>query len=88
MNQKLYSVGIYIRLSQADQWADESVSVENQRSMLTQFISHMPHWVLARTYVDDGVSGGNFNRKGFQDMMEDVRSGLVNLVLVKEVIRL
>ena len=66
---------------------DESVSVENQRIMLSQFISHMPNWIETRTYVDDGVSGGNFDRKGFQDMMTDVRRGIINLVLVKDLSR-
>ena len=84
---KLYNVGTYIRLSREDKRADESVSVENQRTMLSQFISHMPNWIETRTYVDDGVSGSNFNRKGFQDMMTDVRRGVINLVLVKDLSR-
>ncbi|MCL2618047.1 MAG: recombinase family protein [Defluviitaleaceae bacterium] len=87
MSGKLYNVGVYIRLSQADKRADESVSVENQRAMLSQFVSHMPNWILARTYVDEGVSGGNFDRKGFRRMMEDVRGGIINLVLVKDLSR-
>jgi len=87
MSRKIYNVGTYIRLSQADKRADESVSVENQKAMLSQFISHMPNWIEARTYIDEGVSGGNFDRKGFQDMMEDVRRGIINLVLVKDLSR-
>ena len=107
MSHKIYNVGTYIRLSQADKRAsvhlplanapqgaadffplhDESVSVENQKAMLSQFISHMPNWIETRTYIDEGVSGGNFDRKGFQDMMADVRRGIINLVLVKDLSR-
>ncbi len=91
MSQKLYNVGTYIRLSQEDkgmsQFNKESVSVENQRAMLSEFISHMPNWIETRIYIDEGVSGGNFNRKGFQDMMDDVRHDIINLVLVKDLSR-
>jgi DNA invertase Pin-like site-specific DNA recombinase len=47
----------------------------------------MPGWIETRTYIDDGASGSNFQRQGFIDMMEDVRSGVINLVLVKDLSR-
>jgi DNA invertase Pin-like site-specific DNA recombinase len=86
MNEKLYNVGSYIRLS-IEGAVYGSESVENQREMLSQFIAHMPCWIDKCVYVDDGASGGNFNRNGFQDMMTDVRSGEVNLVLVQDLSR-
>lgn len=89
--QKLYNVGIYIRLSQEDKGMRltdrESVSVENQRIMLSGFVYHIPNWTLTRIYVDEGVSGSNFNRKGFQDMIVDARRKIINLVLVKDLSR-
>ena len=90
MNHKLYNVGMYIRLSQDSKnyrGGEESSSIENQIAMLSQFINAMPGWVETRTYVDDGASGANFKRRGFQDMMEDVRRGIINLVLVKDLSR-
>ena len=87
MNAPLYNVGTYIRISREDKNEDASISIENQRTMLSQFIAHMPNWIDARVYIDDGASGGNFNRKGFQDMMEDARRGIINLVLVKDLSR-
>ena len=45
-------------------------------------------WVETRTYVDDGFSGGNFQRPGFLDMLEDARKGIINLILVKDLSRL
>lgn len=79
----IYNVGIYARLSREDKGS----GIENQISMLTKFVRMMPNWVITRTYIDDGVSGATFNRRGFRDMMEDVRNGIINLVLVKDLSR-
>lgn len=83
---KLYNIGVYIRLSMEDA-AYDSDSIENQREMLSLFIDQIPGWVLHKNYVDNGYSGGNFNRPGFLEMMQDVRGGKVNLVLVKDLSR-
>ena len=94
---KLYHVGIYCRLSvddannsaKASRYlpADESVSIENQREMLSKFVM-INGWIETKTYVDDGFSGGNFQRPGFQEMLEDARNGVINLILVKDLSRL
>jgi len=89
MSCKLYNVGVYIRLSRdSNAYRDTaSMSIENQQAMLSKFITMMPGWLEKRVYIDDGASGGNFNRKGFQDMMEDVRNRVINLVLVQDLSR-
>lgn len=84
--EKLYNVGVYIRLSVEDVVYD-SESVENQREMLSMFVDRMPGWIVYRFYVDNGYSGANFERPAFLEMMRDVRSGHVNLVLVKDLSR-
>lgn len=94
---KLYKVGIYCRLSNDDAFnsaktaglipADESVSIENQKELLSQFIM-LNGWVETRIYVDDGYSGGNFQRPGFLEMLEDARNSVINLILVKDLSRL
>lgn len=94
---KLYRAGLYCRLSVDDANnsakaknyipADESVSIENQREMLSKF-AMLNGWVEVRTYVDDGFSGGNFQRPGFLEMLEDARKGVINLILVKDLSRL
>jgi DNA invertase Pin-like site-specific DNA recombinase len=81
-----YNVGAYVRLSMEGASYD-SESVENQREMLSLFITRMPGWIEEKFYIDDGFSGADFNRPAFQEMMSDVRSGLVNLVLVKDLSR-
>jgi len=89
MSEKLYNVGIYTRLSResASYRDNDSMSLENQEAMLSKFITMMPGWIEKRTYVDNGATGGNFNRQGFQDMMADVRGGVINLVLVQDLSR-
>lgn len=92
-----YLVGIYCRLSVDDASnsakaknyipGDESTSIENQRELLSKFVM-LNGWVEARTYVDDGYSGGNFQRPGFLAMLEDARKGIINLILVKDLSRL
>jgi len=95
--EKMYRAGIYCRLSVDDAMnsakaktyipADESVSIENQREMLSKFV-RLNGWVEVKTYVDDGFSGGNFQRPGFLEMLEDAKQGVINLILVKDLSRL
>jgi DNA invertase Pin-like site-specific DNA recombinase len=65
----------------------DSDSVENQVTMLSKFITMMPGWVEQKFYVDDGFSGVSFDRPAFQEMIEDVHKGEINLVLVKDLSR-
>ena len=91
--KKLYKVGIYCRLSVDDASnsakaknyipADESVSIENQYKLLSKFVM-LNGWTEVKSYSDDGYSGGNFQRPGFLEMLEDARHGLINLILVKD----
>ena len=92
-----YKVGIYCRLSRDDAVnsakaknyipGDESVSMENQYELLSKFVM-LNGWIEVKTYKDDGYSGGNFRRPGFQRMLEDARAGIINLILVKDLSRL
>ncbi len=80
---KDHKVGIYVRLSQEDSRAGESVSVENQKLMLTKHVKEMG-WELKEVYVDDGWTGTNQNRPAFQRMMADVKQGFINTILIKD----
>ena len=86
-NQKDKWVGIYVRLSKEDMRAGESVSIENQKLMLTKHVKEMG-WELRELYVDDGFTGVNQNRPAFQRMMADVKQGYINVVLIKDLSRL
>ncbi|MCL2225048.1 MAG: recombinase family protein [Defluviitaleaceae bacterium] len=86
---KVWNCALYIRLSRESKTyrGEDSMSIENQKAALSKFAAMMPDWRVTRTYVDDGASGGNFNRKGFLEMMEDVKNGVINLVLVQDLSR-
>lgn len=85
--QENYNVGIYCRLSRDDERAGESVSIENQKIMLSRYVQEQG-WNLYSAYCDDGVSGTTFDRPGFNQMIADARAGKINLVLCKDLSRL
>ena len=78
---------LYCRLSQEDARAGESLSIENQKAILTQYAKEHCFPNL-QFYVDDGYSGTNYDRPGFQSMMDDVQAGNVGVVLTKGLSRL
>jgi len=84
---KEYKVGVYVRLSKEDSRSGESVSIENQKLMLTKHVKEMG-WELREIYQDDGFSGTNQNRPAFQRMIADVQTGFINTILIKDLSRL
>jgi DNA invertase Pin-like site-specific DNA recombinase len=80
-------VGVYVRLSKEDSREGESVSIENQKLMLTKHVKEMG-WKLVEVYQDDGFSGTNQNRPDFQRMLADVKEGYINTILIKDLSRL
>lgn len=85
--KKEYLVGVYVRLSNEDTRAGESVSIENQKLMLTKHVREMG-WELKEIYQDDGFTGTNQNRPAFQRMIADVKQGFINTILIKDLSRL
>ena len=85
--QKIRQVGIYVRLSKEDARAGESVSIENQKLLLTKHVKDSG-WELIETYCDDGLSGTNQNRPALQKMLQDIKQGRINTVLIKDLSRL
>ena len=84
--QTEYKVGMYLRLSNEDERAGESLSIENQRKILSNYISEQG-WTLYDEYVDDGISGTTFDRPGVQRMLDDAKNGRINLILCKDLSR-
>ena len=85
--QSTYNVGIYVRLSQEDMREGESLSIENQKKMLTDYVSQQAGWNLVEICEDDGYSGTNFDRPGIKQILDDAKSGKINLILVKDLSR-
>ena len=84
--QTIYNVGIYVRLSQEDMRAGESLSIENQKLILTKYVTEQG-WNTYDIYVDDGFSGTDFNRPGVTRLLEDAKTGKINLIIVKDLSR-
>ncbi len=78
---------LYCRLSQEDARMGESLSIENQKSMLLQYCKehHFPNPLF---FVDDGYSGTTYERPGFQKMLDEIEAGKVGVVLTKDLSRL
>ena len=85
-NNKDYIVGMYVRLSRDDERAGESLSIENQKAILSDYIAEQG-WTLYDTYVDDGISGTTFERPGVKRLLDDAKQGVINTILVKDMSR-
>ena len=74
---------LYERLSRDDETAGESNSIQNQKKYLEDF-ARQNGFTNIRHYSDDGYTGTNFNRPGFQQMLSDIDTGLISTVIVKD----
>lgn len=83
---KDYIVGMYVRLSRDDERAGESLSIENQKAILNEYIEKQG-FTLYDIYVDDGISGTTFDRPGVKRLLDDAKQGVINTVLVKDMSR-
>ena len=85
--EQTYRVGVYCRLSKNDDNPGESTSIETQRSIVLDYCAEHNFQVFD-VYVDDGATGLNFEREGFQRLLADVESGKINMVITKDLSRL
>lgn len=83
----IYNAAGYLRLSKEDGDKKESDSILNQRDLITNFVKSMPEIRLCSERIDDGFSGVDFNRPAFNLMMEDVKAGRINCIIVKDLSR-
>ena len=78
---------LYPRLSHEDELAGESNSISNQKRILETY-ARQNGFSNLKWYTDDGYSGANFQRPGFQAMLADIEAGKVGTVIVKDMSRL
>ena len=86
-NFNLWKAAVYIRLSKEDKNKTESDSVVTQKEIVKEYLKLHPDIDLVDFYIDDGFTGTDFDRPGFQRLKEDVVSGKVNCVIVKDLSR-
>lgn len=84
---QIWDVDIYVRASREDGDKEQSETISNQITMLTDFVHGRPELRLHEIRKDDGISGVTFDRPGFHAVMDDVRSGAANCVVVKDLSR-
>lgn len=83
-----YQAAAYVRLSLEDSGKQDGYSLQNQKDLLLSFIREHSDLQLYKMYVDNGFTGTNFQRPAFEEMMDDIKAGLVNCVVVKDLSRL
>ena len=83
----VYKVAAYERLSKEDDRKEESSSIESQRMIIDSF-AKFNKFKIIKHYSDDGFTGSNFNRPGFEALKKDIESKKINCVIVKDLSRL
>lgn len=81
-----YRAAGYLRLSE-DSERKQSDSIENQRYMINQYAKEHEDIEIVMFFEDDGFTGTNFHRSGFEQMMDAVRNGEIDCIIVKDVSR-
>lgn len=85
--KKIWNATLYLRLSRDDGDKEESNSITGQRELLRDYISQRPELREYAVRVDDGFSGSTFERPSFQKMIEDVKAGRTDCIIVKDLSR-
>jgi len=84
---KIWNATLYLRLSRDDGDKEESNSITGQRELLRDFIRTRPELREYAVRIDDGFTGSNFDRPSFKKMLEDVKAGRTNCIIVKDLLR-
>lgn len=87
MKKSKYKVAKYMRLSRDDGDEAESESIENQRDIIDNYIEEREDLEIIGEYVDDGFTGTNFNRPGFQKMLNDIEENKIDCIITKDLSR-
>lgn len=84
--EKVYQAGNYLRLSTDSDYTG-SDSLENQRKLAEEYVDRFPDLMIKKEYMDDGRTGTNFDRPAFTRMISDLKLGVINCVIVKDLSR-
>ena len=78
---------VYVRLSVEDN-GNRGNSLENQQLIIQDYLAYKPEFQVIETYIDNGLSGLNYNRPAFQQMLQEIEAGHIDCVIVKDLSRL
>ena len=86
--EKIYNVAAYVRLSvEGDNLKKNRESISTQRYMLEKYIEKQPDMRLTAVFCDNGETGTDFERPGFEQMMDEVRHRKIDCIVVKDLSR-
>ena len=85
---RIYKTAQYVRLSKEDNGKEDSDSIDNQIELIKRYISEKPYLSPVELYIDNGYTGTDFNRPNFQRMMDDIRVGKIDCIVIKDLSRL
>lgn len=85
--QRVYHAGAYIRLSVEDSGKPGIDTIENQKELVKRYIESQPDMELFGLYCDNGQTGTDFQRPEFERLMQDVKAGTIDCIVVKDLSR-
>ena len=83
----LFRAAGYTRLSVEDKDFGDSGSLDNQKSMIENYVEQSKEIQLCSMHTDNGQTGTNFDRPGFDALMDEVRNNKINCIIVKDLSR-
>lgn len=83
-----FRTALYIRLSVEDNGKEESDSLENQETLLRDYLKEHPYLELTEVYSDNGYTGTDFDRPAFERLINDIQKGRIDCIVVKDFSRL
>ncbi len=85
--QRVYKTGGYVRLSVEDSGKPGADTIEAQKELVLEYIETQPDMEFCGLYCDNGRTGTNFQRPEFERLMDDVRAGKIDCIVVKDLSR-
>lgn len=85
---KVYRAGLYARISVETERKREADTIGNQLQLLKDYVSEHSDLTVFDIYSDDDISGTDFIRPEFSRMMNDLRDGKIDCIIVKDLSRL
>jgi DNA invertase Pin-like site-specific DNA recombinase len=85
---KTYRTAIYVRISKEDIRKSIHCKLDNQEQLIRDYIKKNPEFQIFNVYADNGFSGTNFERPGFEKLLQDIEHNKVNCIVVKDLSRL
>lgn len=84
---RIYHVGGYVRLSVKNGRKEKADTIQNQKELILKYVEAQPDMEFVRMYCDNGRTGTNFKRPGYERLLQDVKSGYLDCIVVKDLSR-